>query len=137
MRHRAEELDDLDTAGTITEDEMQELRDLSWPSYFARNEDATPRPAMWSSRAASDALWLDLVARLPELEASLPTISVPVGVLAAEGSPIPPAASQDTVERIPGAWLQLEPEVGHFPWLERPGLVRSVLDRLARSAAAT
>jgi pimeloyl-ACP methyl ester carboxylesterase len=62
---------------------------------------------------------------------------VPVGVLVAEGSPIPPAASQATVERIPGAWLQLEPQVGHFLWLERPGLVRAALDRLARTTAAT
>jgi pimeloyl-ACP methyl ester carboxylesterase len=75
------------------------------------------------------------VARLPELEASLPAIAVPVGVVVGEHSSIPNSAGRDSADRIPGAWIDVVPGAGHLPWYERPGSVRQALDRLARDAA--
>ena len=75
---------------------------------------------------------------LPGLEAALPTIRAPVGVLVGERSPIPmDEAGLLTAERIPGAWTQLLPNVGHFPWIEAPGSLRAAVDRLAAGPASS
>ena len=72
------------------------------------------------------------MSRLPELEASLSSISVPVGVLVGEGSPIPVSAGRATADRIPGAWLDVATDAGHFIWLESPGAVLAATERLTR-----
>jgi pimeloyl-ACP methyl ester carboxylesterase len=82
------------------------------------------------SQAASEGLWADLNARLPQLETSLPSITVPVGVLLGERSPIPARAGVDTADRVPGAWWHAEPDAGHFLWVEAPGAVLTAMDRL-------
>jgi pimeloyl-ACP methyl ester carboxylesterase len=43
---------------------------------------------------------------------------------------MPPAASTDAAERIPGAWVELVEDAGHFVWVEAPGAVREALRRL-------
>jgi pimeloyl-ACP methyl ester carboxylesterase len=138
LRARAQELDDMDTDGTATEAEVREMLDIVWPSYFAAPAAATPRPPLAVSTAAHLGLWDDLVEQLATLEAALPSIVVPVGVLSGADSPMPPEeAARATVERIPGAWVHVEPGVGHFLWLERPGCAVAALDRLAHGTAGT
>ena len=75
-------------------------------------------------------------AELPRLEAALPSIRVPFGVLAGGGSPMPRAAMAATAEAIPGAWFDVVEGAGHFPYFERPGCLRAALDRL-RMAGTT
>jgi pimeloyl-ACP methyl ester carboxylesterase len=75
-------------------------------------------------------MFVSIRLELPALEAALPTIAVPVGFVAGAASPLPPSASTETAERIPGAWVELVDDAGHFPWLERPGCVKAALDRL-------
>ncbi len=89
-----------------------------------------PMPPVEMSQSAYEGLWADVNARLPELEAALPSIRVPVGVLVGERSPIPTRAGIDTADRIPGAWWRAEPGAGHFIWLEVPGAVVAAMDRL-------
>ena len=138
LRARAQELDEMDTAGTATEADVEEMLDIVWPSYFATTSAATPRPPIAVSTAAHSGLWEDLVAQLPVLEAALSSISIPVATLSGAASPMPPhEAAQLTVDRIPGAWAQLEPGTGHFPWLEHPGCVVAALDRLAHGTTET
>ena len=91
---------------------------------------APPMPHVEFSQPANQGLWADLVARLPELEASLPAIRVPVGVLVGELSPMPPSAGTDSATRIPGAWSRVEPGAGHFVWHESPGCLLAAMDRL-------
>lgn len=130
-RARLAELDAKDTDGTATPEERRELWELIWPAYFADTGRVMPRPEMRASTDAQAGLWADLVARLPELEAGLPGIAVPVLVLVGERSPIPPdLAGGATAARIPGALLETVPAAGHFPWFEAPGCVRAALDRL-------
>lgn len=137
-RARADELTALDVAGAATAEEQLELLDILWPSYFADPAAAAPCPPMRIGVEASAGLWSDLVARLPALEASLPEVAVPVGILAGAGSPMPPdAAATQTARRIPGAWAALEPGAGHFPWVERPGCVLAALHRLCGGEPAT
>jgi pimeloyl-ACP methyl ester carboxylesterase len=134
-RARLSEIEAIDDDAADTE-VYQEMMRLVWASYFATREAATPLPPLQFSLPAMAGLFPDLERRLPDLEASLGGIRVPVAVLVGEGSPMPPeTAGLSTAEAIPGAWAHVEPGVGHFPWLERPGCVLPVLDRLTGRGA--
>jgi pimeloyl-ACP methyl ester carboxylesterase len=130
VRERAQQLDEKDTAGEATTEESIEAFSLFWPSYFADPTSAPPVPHVAFCAAANQGLWSDLTARLPELEASLPSITVPFGVLVGELSPMPTSAGTGSADRIPGAWSRVEPGAGHFPWHEAPGCVLAAMDRL-------
>lgn len=133
-RQQARELDERDTAGESSPEEAREAFALFWGSYFAEPAAAPPMPHVEFSQPASQGLWTDLVDRLPALEASLPAITVPVGVLVGGRSPMPPEAGIATAERIPGAWWHVEPEAGHFPWHEAPGCLLATMDRLVQGS---
>jgi pimeloyl-ACP methyl ester carboxylesterase len=135
-RPRFHELEAKEAAEGLTPEEDVEQLELVWPSYFADPPTAPPMPPTVISQAASEGLWADLNARLPQLEASLPSITVPVGVLLGERSPIPLRAGTDTADRIPGAWWHAEPGAGHFIWHELPGAVLSAMGRLTGSSTS-
>ncbi len=134
VRERARVLDEKDTAGESTLEEEIEALSLFWPSYYADPLKAPPMPHVRLSQPANRALWADLTSRLPQLEASLPSVSVPVGVLVGELSPMPPSAGIDTAERIPGAWSDIQSGAGHFVWHEAPGCLLRAMDRLVPRA---
>jgi pimeloyl-ACP methyl ester carboxylesterase len=135
-RERAQELDEKDMAGEATSEESREALSLFWPSYYADPSAAPPMPHVEFSQAANIGLFGDLSARLPELESSLPTISVPVGVLVGERSPMPTTAGTDSAARIPGAWSYVVPGAGHFVWHESPGCLVEAMDRLVADASS-
>lgn len=70
------------------------------------------------------------MAELPALEAGLPHIRVPVGFVHGARSPMPVGSSTDSADRIPGAWVEIVYDAGHFVWVEAPGAVRMALRRL-------
>lgn len=115
--------------GLSLDEDLEQLR-LLWPSYFADPATAPEMPPTRMAPGSSEGLWGEIVARLPDLEAALPSVSVPVGVLVGEGSPMPTTAGTDTADRIPGAWSHVVPGAGHFVWVESPGAVRGAVDRL-------
>jgi pimeloyl-ACP methyl ester carboxylesterase len=133
-RQRARDLDEKDMAGEATPEESLEALSLFWPSYYADRSSAPPMPHLELSQPANRGLWADLAARLPELESSLPSITVPFGVLVGELSPMPPSAGTDTAARIPGAWSHVEPGAGHFVWHEAPGCLLAAMDRLVAAS---
>jgi pimeloyl-ACP methyl ester carboxylesterase len=129
---RAEELDQRAMAGEGSEEESLESLRLYWPAYYARFDQAPPMPPLSVSVEAYAQCFESLQHKLPALEASLPSIAVPVGIVAGAASPMPVEESAvATAARIPGAWVEKVPNAGHFPWFESPGCVRSGLDRLA------
>ena len=137
-RERAAELDRLAQQGDASEEVALESLRLFWPAYFADPSTAPAMPEpMRLSIPAYAGLFGDLVARLPELEASLPSISVPLGVVVGDRSPMPSAAGRDSAERIPGAWTQVVEGAGHLTWHERPGAVRQAMDRLVDHSSAS
>ena len=136
-RERARELDEKDTAGTATPEEDLEAFSLFWPSYFADPAAAPPMPHVEFCQPANQGLWADLQSRLPELEASLPTITVPVGVIVGERSPMPPSAGTESAGRIPSAWCHVELGAGHFTWHEAPGCLVRAMDRLVAGGQGT
>ena len=129
-RERARVLDEKDSAGDSTPEEDLEAFSLFWPSYFADPFAAPPMPPVEFSQPANHGLWADLQARLPELELSLPSITVPFGVIVGELSPMPPSAGTGSADCIPGAWSHVEPGAGHFVWSEAPGCLLAAMDRL-------
>jgi pimeloyl-ACP methyl ester carboxylesterase len=137
VRGRALELDARDDRGEASDAEAIESLGLFWPGYFADPAAAPPMPPMSTNRAASRGLWADLRVRLPALEAALPQIDVPVGVLVGGRSPMPAqAAGVATARRIPGAWWVAVPDGGHFTWVEAPGCVLDAMRRLAAGLPA-
>jgi proline iminopeptidase len=133
-RERAKVLDEKDTAGEATPEESLEAFSLVWPSYFADASQAPPMGRIEFCQPANLGLFGDLIARLPELESSLPAITVPLGIVMGERSPMPVSAGLDTVARIPGAWSHVVPGAGHFVWHEAPGSVREGMERLVAGA---
>lgn len=127
---RAKELDDRALRGEGTEDDVDESLRLLWPAYFGSPDDTPPYVTMASSLPAYSGLWESLKAELPRLEAALPSIRVPFGFLAGGASPMPAEASVATAAAIPGAWCDVLDGAGHFPYYERPGCIRTALDRL-------
>jgi pimeloyl-ACP methyl ester carboxylesterase len=133
VRERAREIDELSIVGGADDDLALEGLRLVWPAYFADPEQAPPMPDLRISGARSAEMMPSILAELPALEAGLPAIRVPVGFVHGSLSPMPVAASTDTADRIPGAWVDIVDGAGHFVWVEAPGAVRTALRRLTRS----
>jgi pimeloyl-ACP methyl ester carboxylesterase len=130
-RERALELDERALRGEGTPEELDESLRLVWPAYFASPAHTLPYQSWNSSPEAYAELWEHIHARLPTLADDLQRIKIPFGVVAGAASPMPAEdAAAATAAAIPGAWLDIVPNAGHFPWFERPGSVRAALDRL-------
>jgi pimeloyl-ACP methyl ester carboxylesterase len=129
-RRRCDEID-AEAGDTPSEDQAQEQLEIVWPAYFADPSSAPP----YRTRICVPAnlgLHASLLRLLPELDRSLSAISVPLGILMGERSPMPVTAGADVVDRVAGSWLRVVEGGGHFFWLERPGEVGAALDRLVR-----
>ncbi|MGI8928256.1 MAG: alpha/beta fold hydrolase [Candidatus Limnocylindrales bacterium] len=59
----------------------------------------------------------------------LPDVNVPFLLIHGEASPLPIAEARRTVNLGPNARLVPVTGSGHWPWLERPGIVRAELER--------
>jgi pimeloyl-ACP methyl ester carboxylesterase len=132
IRTRARELDELTMAGVAGDDLALEQMRLVWPAYFADPEQAPPMPELRIGSERSAQMGRSIVAELPVLEAGLPRIRIPVGFVHGSRSPMPLAATTDTADRIPDAWVEVVDGAGHFVWVEAPGAVRASLRRLKR-----
>jgi pimeloyl-ACP methyl ester carboxylesterase len=129
-RARARELDELAMSGEATAETAAEGMRLVWPAYFADQQEVPPIPEFRYSVPCLAGTFESIQAELPRIEASLAGIRVPVAFLHGGRSPMPATSSTDTAARIPGAWVEVVPGAGHFPWFEAPGCVRQALERL-------
>lgn len=69
---------------------------------------------------------------LRELERRLPTLRVPLALLASDGDlTVPPAHARQVAARVPGATLHRLPRLGHLAHEEDPAAVMAALERLA------
>jgi pimeloyl-ACP methyl ester carboxylesterase len=131
VMERADALDERAMSGEGTEDDALEGVRMIWPAYFADWDSASPCPDdMRLSLEAYSQTFESIHALLPELETALPSISVATGFVVGAASPLPPSASHETAERIPGAWVEVVDGAGHMLWMERAGCVRPALERL-------
>jgi len=130
VRAKAQQLDERALAGEGTEADMIEGLRLVWPAYFAKWDDAPEMPGVRGSTVVYSETYDSIRAEMAGLESRLPNISVPVGFVAGDSSPMPTTSSTDAASRIPGAWVEIVPGAGHFPWFEVPGCIGPALDRL-------
>ncbi len=70
------------------------------------------------------------------LERGLPSFDRPALFLHGVSDPLPSSASVESAALIPGARVELIDACGHFPWIERPGVVREAVRALLAESAA-
>ena len=134
---RAERLDQQAMEGQGTEADLAESLRLFWPAYFAEPAKAPPFPEMAFSVEAYAATLASLRDELPGLAGRLAGVAVPTLFVHGGASPMPVTASTASAEAIgPSATVEVLAGAGHFPWIERPGALRSSLDRLSAATAA-
>jgi len=128
---RAVELDERAMAGQGTAADALESLAIVWPGYFSSPEAASPMPPLQISAECYAGTFASIQAHFDEhtLERSLPALAMPALFVLGGASPIPARHGVATADLIPGARYQIE-DTGHFPWLERPGSVRTALDRI-------
>jgi pimeloyl-ACP methyl ester carboxylesterase len=108
------------------EDALESMR-LFWPAYYASRANVPPMPPMRLSVEA----YAELLAAAQSATCDVGAIRAPLGIVVGAESPMPYTQSAEpTVTAIPGAWLDVVPDAGHFPWFEAPGCVRAALTRL-------
>jgi proline iminopeptidase len=126
-------LDDIEArrrVADVTEDELVERFTILWPRYFA--DPSSPTAASPVTHCGVEAS-IDANRSLGEhfqrrtLAQGLPEVDLPALFVHGELDPVPTASSTGTAALIPGARVELIPECGHFPWLERPGEVARIV----------
>ena len=129
---RSQEFDEAAMRGEGTADHAIEGLRLVWPGYFANPEDAPPMPPLQMSLPCYAGTWESIHDHLSAgtLENGLPSVGVPTAFVLGAGSPLPPAHGEASAALIPGAEVRIVEGAGHFPWMERPGVVRAALDSL-------
>jgi proline iminopeptidase len=130
-RERAEALDAQALRGEGDAEAALRSMRLAWPAYFASPDHVMAFRDTATSVPAYAGLFVSLQEALPRLASGLAGVTVPLGFVAGECSPMPgDKAAAATARAVPGAWLEVVPRAGHFPWFERPGCVRAALRRL-------
>jgi len=120
-----------------TDDERRESLQMVWPYYFADPATAPPCPH-FSFDAKSGGTWQSINHHFEArtLERALPQVAVPFVLIHGERSPIPIDEVVRTADVVPNARVVRLADVGHWPWIERPGTVRAELSRLVNDLRA-
>lgn len=134
-RARVEELDERDNRGEATEADRNEQMGLVWPYYFGDPATAPPMPEFHHDPRGIET-WHSIMDHFERrtLELGLPALEAPVLITHGERSPVPPAEAERTAALIPHARLAIHAARGHWPWLEEPGWVRSMLTETVASS---
>ena len=127
---RIDAIEERRRRGKVTEAELIERMSYLWPRWFADPNHAAPNPVEHIGPRSS----VETNASLSEhfaagtLGRELPTVRLPALFVHGELDPLPVRASTDTAALIPGARVETIPGCGHFPWLERPGELRRLVE---------
>jgi pimeloyl-ACP methyl ester carboxylesterase len=132
---RSDILDQRAMAGEGSIDDAIEALSLVWPGYFADPSNAPAMPSISISLDCYSETWRSIHDGLGKdtLVDRLAHIAVPTMFVLGACSPIPPEHGLASAALIPGAKTQVLEGCGHFPWIERPGVIRTALDMLRTS----
>ena len=127
---RIEEVETLRRRGEATEADLLERFGLLWPRWFADPERAAPNPVRHIGARSSTETNLSLSEHFAKgtLARALPEVRLPALFVHGELDPLPVRASTETAALVPGARVETIPDCGHFPWLERPGELRRIIE---------
>ena len=132
---RVARLDEIETRrreGAVTEEELVERFAIVWPQFFADDRHPlSPSPVTHVGVAASIGVNRSLAGHFEQgtLVHGLPAVRLPALFVHGELDANPPRSSVETARLVPGARVELVPDCGHFPWLERPGAVARHVER--------
>lgn len=129
---KAIELDERAMAGNGTAEEAIEGLALVWPAYFADPANAPAMPPMSIALDCYAQTWESVHDHLSKQTVAglLPQVTIPTVFVLGAVSPIPPQHGLASAALIPAARTEVLENCGHFPWLERPGVIRKALDSL-------
>jgi len=128
---RIEEVEALRRNARATEADLLERFDLLWPRWFADPESAAPNPVRHIGPRSSTETNASIAEHFASktLVRELPGVRLPALFVHGELDPLPVRASTKTAALIPGARVETIPDCGHFPWLERSGELRRIVER--------
>lgn len=134
-RAKANELDERAMAGKGTTEDAIEGLTLVWPAYFADPANAPAMPPISIDLDCYAQTWESVHDHLSKQTVAglLSRVTIPTVFVLGAGSPIPPEHGLASAALIPAARTEVLEGCGHFPWLERPGVVREALDSLRAS----
>jgi pimeloyl-ACP methyl ester carboxylesterase len=111
---------------------MAQILMTLWPSYSHVHGNVLPPVTLRLERPLGDDRdTMPSVAahfQTGTLERGLPNVDLPALFLHGEGDPLPTSGSIGSAALIKGARVQLVEETGHFPWIERPGVIRAAVE---------
>jgi pimeloyl-ACP methyl ester carboxylesterase len=127
---RVDEIENLRSAGNVTDDELVERWGLLWPQFFLHEELASA-PPKHVGPACSIGTNASISAHFEQrtLELRLPDARLPVLIVHGVQSPLTVESAERTAALVPGAVFEPVDECGHFPWIEQPGSVRAAAER--------
>ena len=128
---RVDELQAMRIRGQATEADLVGRFGLLWPNYHADPSNPPPNPVTrFGPRCSADTN--ASIARhfeLGTLERGLPQATLPAFFVHGELDPLPLHTAEETAALISGARFHILEGLGHFPWLERPGVVGAAVAR--------
>ena len=127
---RVDEIEELRSAGNVTDDELVERWGLLWPQFFLHEElaSAPPRHVGPECSIGTNASISSHLERRT-LELGLPDARLPMLIVHGVQSPLTVESAERTAALVPGAVFEPVEESGHFPWIEQPGSVRRAVER--------
>ena len=137
-RARLDELVAIEAAGNDDPTLPSQILTVLYPSYsHIYNYVLPPQPlrlevpvdGVPDTLASVDAHWA-----AGTLERGLPRLDMPVLLIHGVADPLPSSASVETAALIPGARVELIERAGHFPWLERHGDIRPIVEAFLRAS---
>lgn len=119
---------------------VSEILTTLWPSYFHDHIRAPYVPLIRMEQPLPDdpGTMASVAAHFEAgtLERGLPGFAGPALFIHGAEDPLPSSASVDTAALIPGARVEIVVAAGHFPWIERKGVIRGHVEALLSEAEA-
>ena len=131
QRSRLDDIEQRRRSGDVIEAELIERFALIWPSFFATGEAPIAPPSHVGVQASIETN--RSIARHFErktLARGLTGLRVPTLFVHGEDDPLPVRSTTSTAELIPGTLVEIIPDCGHFPWVERPAAFHAAVERL-------
>jgi proline iminopeptidase len=125
------EIESRSESGEATRDEELESLRLAWTGYFPSADGVVPAPQMDLDPRSFRETWASMVESFDNgwSAAAAGSLSQPTLVIHGEGDPLPLAGAEEVAALVPCSTLEVLNGIGHFPWLEQPGIVRSKIER--------
>jgi pimeloyl-ACP methyl ester carboxylesterase len=126
---RVEEVEAKRRRGEVTEADLVERLALLWPQFFADQANAAlvPQHIGAEASAGTNASIMAHLERATLVE-GLPAVRVPCLFVHGERDAMPLRSATETAALIPDAEVAPIPDCGHFPWIERPGVLRRIVE---------